>query len=133
MDRERRCRARDSQGQGAHRRGAGVPLEQFPERRYGTERAGETCGKGLIAMSRPSLTIGIEEEYQTIDPESRDLRSHIASEILSKGKLALSEAIKPEMPQSVIEVGTRVCKNIQEARENILELRREVITLAGEQ
>jgi len=83
-------------------------------------------------MNRPSLSIGIEEEYQTIDPESRDLRSHIASEILSKGKLALSEAIKPEMHQSVIEVGTRVCKNIQEARQNILELRREVITLASE-
>jgi glutamate---cysteine ligase / carboxylate-amine ligase len=83
-------------------------------------------------MSRPSLSIGIEEEYQTIDPETRDLRSHIASEILSKGTLALSEAIKPEMHQSVIEVGTRVCKDIQEARQNILELRREVITLAAE-
>ena len=83
-------------------------------------------------MSRPSLSIGIEEEYQTIDPETRDLRSHIASEILSKGKLALSEAIKPEMHQSVIEVGTRVCRDIQEARQNILELRREVITLASE-
>ncbi len=83
-------------------------------------------------MTRPSLSIGIEEEYQTIDPETRDLRSHIASEILSKGKLALSEAIKPEMHQSVIEVGTRVCKDIQEARQNILELRREVITLAAE-
>jgi len=83
-------------------------------------------------MTRPSLSIGIEEEYQTVDPETRDLRSHIASEILSKGKLALSEAIKPEMHQSVIEVGTRVCRNIQEARENLVELRREVITLAAE-
>ncbi len=83
-------------------------------------------------MHPPSLSIGIEEEYQTIDPETRDLRSHIASEILSKAKLALSEAVKPEMHQSVIEVGTRICKNIQEARENVQELRREVITLAGE-
>jgi carboxylate-amine ligase len=83
-------------------------------------------------MSRPSLSIGIEEEYQTIDPETRDLRSHIQSEILSKAKLALHEAVKPEMHQSVIEVGTRVCRNIQEARENIQALRREVITLASE-
>ena len=37
-------------------------------------------------MERPSLSIGIEEEYQTIDPETRDLRSHIASEILPKAK-----------------------------------------------
>ncbi|MGA8875639.1 MAG: carboxylate-amine ligase, partial [Candidatus Korobacteraceae bacterium] len=47
-------------------------------------------------------------------------------------KLALHEAVKPEMHQSVIEVGTRVCKNIKEARENILDLRREMITLASE-
>ncbi len=83
-------------------------------------------------MDRPSLSIGIEEEYQTIDPETRDLRSHIASEILPKAKLALQEAVKPEMHQSVIEVGTRVCKNIKEARESIRSLRREMITLASE-
>ncbi len=70
-------------------------------------------------MNRPSLSIGIEEEYQTIDPETRDLRSHIASEILPKAKLALQEAVKPEMHQSVIEVGTEVCKDIKEARQNI--------------
>ena len=34
----------------------------------------------------PSLTIGIEEEYQTIDPQTRDLRSHIDTEIISEGK-----------------------------------------------
>ena len=84
-------------------------------------------------MERPSLSIGIEEEYQTIDPETRDLRSHIASEILPKAKLALHEAVKPEMHQSVIEVGTRVCRDIKEARENIQSLRREMISLAGEQ
>jgi carboxylate-amine ligase len=83
-------------------------------------------------MKRPSLSIGIEEEYQTIDPETRDLRSHIATEILPKAKLALHEAVKPEMHQSVIEVGTRVCKNIKDARENIQALRREMITLASE-
>ena len=83
-------------------------------------------------MKPPSLSIGIEEEYQTIDPETRELRSHIASEILSKAKLALREAVKPEMHQSVIEVGTRVCTHIQEARENMRELRREVITLAAD-
>jgi carboxylate-amine ligase len=83
-------------------------------------------------MPRPSLSIGIEEEYQTIDPQTRDLRSHIASEILPKAKLALHEAVKAEMHQSVIEVGTRVCKDVKEARENIQALRREMITLAGQ-
>jgi len=37
----------------------------------------------------PTFTIGIEEEYQTIDPETRDLRSHIQAELLEKGKLIL--------------------------------------------
>jgi len=83
-------------------------------------------------MSRPSLSIGIEEEYQTIDPETRDLRSHIQAEILTKAKLALHEAVKPEMHQAVIEVGTKVCRNIREAREDICKLRREMITLAGQ-
>jgi len=83
-------------------------------------------------MNRPSLSIGIEEEYQTIDPQTRDLRSHIQSEILSKAKVALHEAVKPEMHQSVVEVGTKVCRDIKEARANILDLRRKMITLASE-
>jgi carboxylate-amine ligase len=83
-------------------------------------------------MPRPSLSIGIEEEYQTIDPQTRDLRSHIAAEILPKAKLALHEAVKAEMHQSVIEVGTRVCRDVKEARENIHALRREMITLASQ-
>jgi carboxylate-amine ligase len=83
-------------------------------------------------MDRPSLSIGIEEEYQTIDPETRDLRSHIASELLPTAKRALQEAVKPEMHQAVIEVGTKVCLNIKQAREDIKQLRQQMITLAGE-
>ena len=79
---------------------------------------------------RPSFTIGIEEEYQTIDPETRDLRSHIDVEILSKGKSLLKEAIKPEMHQSVIEVGTGVCQDIRQARAEIIGFRRDMIALA---
>jgi carboxylate-amine ligase len=81
---------------------------------------------------RPSFTLGIEEEYQTIDPETRDLRSHIATEMLAEGKLRLEERVKAEMHQSVIEVGTRVCANIQEAQEDLFDLRRNMIRLAEE-
>jgi len=81
---------------------------------------------------RPSFTLGIEEEYQTIDPETRDLKSHIATEMLAQGKLRLEERVKAEMHQSVIEVGTRVCRNIEEAREDIYDLRRQMIHLAEE-
>jgi glutamate---cysteine ligase / carboxylate-amine ligase len=83
-------------------------------------------------MSRPSFTIGIEEEYQTIDPVTRDLRSHIDAEIIAKGKLQLKEAVKAEMHQSVVEVGTGICNNIQEAREEVRQLRGAIITLARE-
>ena len=79
---------------------------------------------------RPSFTIGIEEEYQTIDPETRNLRSHIDVEIIEKGKALLKESVKPEMHQSVIEVGTGVCADIQQARREVTGLRRDMIALA---
>ncbi len=62
---------------------------------------------------KPTFTIGIEEEYQTVDPVSRDLRSHIHAEMIEKGKMRLQERVKAEMHQSVVEVGTSVCKNIK--------------------
>ncbi|MGA9711538.1 MAG: glutamate-cysteine ligase family protein, partial [Candidatus Sulfotelmatobacter sp.] len=80
----------------------------------------------------PTFTIGIEEEYQTIDPETRDLRSHIQAELLEKGKLILQERVKAEMHQSVVEVGTAVCTNIKEAKTEIKLLRRNIIRLAAE-
>ena len=83
-------------------------------------------------MKRPSLSIGIEEEYQTIDPETRDLRSHIQMEILSKAKLKIAEKVKAEMHQAVVEVGTKVCRDIKEAREDMRSLRREMISVASE-
>lgn len=81
---------------------------------------------------RPSFTLGIEEEYQTVDPETRDLRSHIATEMLAKGRMRLEERVKAEMHQSVVEVGTRVCRNIEDAREDLYDLRRNMIRLAEE-
>ena len=79
---------------------------------------------------KPSLSIGIEEEYQTIDPVTFDLRSHIAAEIIAKGKRQLDEQVKAEMHQSVVEVGTGVCRNMKEARADIVNLRRQMVNLA---
>src|SRR5215472_19206928 len=84
------------------------------------------------APMRPSFSLGIEEEYQTVDPVTRDLRSHIESEMLEHGKIRLQERVKAEMHTSVVEVGTRICRNIDEAREDIYDLRRQVIKLADE-
>ncbi len=75
------------------------------------------------------FTLGIEEEFQIVDPQTRELKSHV-SEILDEGRLLLGEKIKPEMIQSMIEVGTGVCANIQEAREDITKLRCIISSLA---
>jgi len=79
---------------------------------------------------KPSLTIGIEEEYQTIDPATRDLRSHVEFEILSKSKTLLKEAVKAEMHQSVVEIGTGVCPTIKAASKQLKELRSQILALA---
>ncbi len=80
----------------------------------------------------PTFTIGIEEEYQTVDPETRYLRSHIHAEILEKGRMILQERVKAEMHQSVVEVGTSVCKSIKEAKDEVKKLRRNMARLARE-
>jgi glutamate---cysteine ligase / carboxylate-amine ligase len=79
---------------------------------------------------KPSLTIGIEEEYQTIDPETYDLRSHVHTEILAQGRRVMQERIKAEMHQSVVEVGTGICRNIKDAKKDLASLRRSMVGLA---
>jgi len=81
---------------------------------------------------QPTFTIGIEEEYQTVDPDTRDLRSHIHAEILEKGRMILQERVKAEMHQSVVEVGTSVCNNIKDAKAEVKKLRSNMVRLARE-
>jgi glutamate---cysteine ligase / carboxylate-amine ligase len=76
-----------------------------------------------------TFTLGIEEEFQIVDPQTRELRSHVV-EILEEGTMLLGEQIKPEMIQSMVEVGTGVCKNIEEARVDITRLRSIISSLA---
>jgi carboxylate-amine ligase len=77
-----------------------------------------------------TFTLGIEEEFAIVDPETRELRSHI-QEILEGGKVLLKEQIKPEMHQSVVELGTEICSSISNAREHVSELRSKLASLAG--
>ena len=83
-------------------------------------------------IERPAFTLGVEEEFQIIDPETRELRSHI-QELLEEGKLHLKERVKPEMHQSVIEIGTGICKDITEVRRDVGEMRTEIIRMAQKQ
>ncbi|WP_026632922.1 carboxylate-amine ligase [Dyadobacter alkalitolerans] len=79
-----------------------------------------------------TFTLGIEEEFQTIDPVTRNLRSHM-SKLVEDGKITLKERVKAEMHQAVVEVGTNICHNIQEAREEVTYLRKMILDLADKQ
>jgi carboxylate-amine ligase len=80
-------------------------------------------------MITPSLTIGIEEEYQIIDPTTRDVRSYV-QRFLEQGQMVLPDQIRPEFLQSQVEVGTFICQNIQEARRELVRMRRSIWELA---
>jgi carboxylate-amine ligase len=80
----------------------------------------------------PVFTLGVEEEYQIIDPASRDLRSHL-SKIVDGAKVFLNEQVKAEMHQSVVEVGTNVCKTVEDAAAEIKFLRSKICELADKQ
>lgn len=79
---------------------------------------------------RPSFTLGIEEEYMLIDPETRELKSHLQVELLSKGRAVLEEIVKPEMHGSMIEIGTPVCRNATELYGQLRKIRSVVRHLA---
>jgi glutamate---cysteine ligase / carboxylate-amine ligase len=75
------------------------------------------------------FTVGIEEEFQIVDPETRDLRSSV-TEILAQGSELLKEQIKKEMFQAMVEVGTEICDDVEQARTEVVRLRRIVGELA---
>jgi carboxylate-amine ligase len=94
---------------------------------------------GEIVMQPPSLTIGVEEEYQIIDPQTRKLTSYItqfmesergAVEIV-KGQLKAGE-LKPELHASMVELGTPVCHTVQELSEALTIQRQHICAIAEE-
>jgi len=80
-------------------------------------------------MNAPSLTLGIEEEYQIIDPATRELKSYI-TEILAGDHMILDE-VKPELHQSMVEIGSKVCRTPSELRSELVRLRGLVMDLAA--
>jgi carboxylate-amine ligase len=73
-------------------------------------------------MASP-FTLGVEEEFQIVDPTTWELRSHV-SELMASSERAIGQLIKPEMHQSIVEVGTKICSNVQELAEEIIRNRR---------
>jgi carboxylate-amine ligase len=80
-------------------------------------------------MEAKLFTIGIEEEFQLIDPKTRGLRSHI-HHLLNDEDHQLGDQLKPELHQSVIELGTRICTDVKDARKEVLSLRTSLAKLA---
>jgi len=76
----------------------------------------------------PSLTLGIEEEYQIIDPETRELTSYI-THFLDEGVMVERE-LKPELHQSQVELGTKVCQTLGELYEELARQRGTICYLA---
>ncbi len=76
-------------------------------------------------------TLGIEEEFQIVDPKTRELHSHV-QQIFDLSDENLKEKVKPEMHRSVVEIGTSICKDIKEAREEVIKMRTSVAKLAAQ-
>ncbi|WP_435414788.1 carboxylate-amine ligase [Polaribacter aestuariivivens] len=76
------------------------------------------------------FTLGIEEEYQVIDPVTRELVSH-DQKIVTEATKVLDDQVKAEMHQAVVEVGTNICENIADAKKQVTHLRKSISGIAN--
>src|SRR3982751_4959578 len=76
------------------------------------------------------FTLGIEEEYMVLDPETKELKSH-EQKIVHEGQKMIKDKVKAEMHQAVVEVGTDICRNIDEAYKDVAILRKTIADIAG--
>src|SRR5688572_13939518 len=81
-------------------------------------------------ISYKHFTLGIEEEYMVVDPESRELKSH-EQKIVHEGQRVIKDKVKAEMHQAVVEVGTDICVDVHEAYNDVGLLRKTIAGIAG--
>ncbi len=77
------------------------------------------------------FTLGVEEEYMVIDPETRELKSH-EQKIVFEGQKIIKDKVKAEMHQAVVEVGTDICQDIEEAYKDVSTLRKTIAGIGSE-
>jgi len=82
-------------------------------------------------ISYKHFTLGVEEEYMVVDPHTRELKSH-EQKIVSEGQKIIKDKVKAEMHQAVVEVGTDICQDIDEAYKDVATLRGTISQIAGE-
>ncbi len=76
------------------------------------------------------FTIGVEEEFQIIDPETLELRSHVVQLLSSAAARGVGDLVKQEMHQSIVETGTKICDNVSELRLEMHRTRSELVMAA---
>src|SRR5574343_696888 len=76
-------------------------------------------------ISYKNFTLGVEEEYMVIDPVTRELKSH-EQRIVQEGQKMIRDKVKAEMHQAVVEVGTDICQNVDEAYMDVSTLRKTI-------
>ena len=76
-----------------------------------------------------AFTVGVEEEFQIVDPHTWELRSHV-SELLASSAPAFGDQVKREMHQSIVEVGTKICTSIEELCGEVIRNRRDLADAA---
>ena len=82
-----------------------------------------------MALNYKSFTLGVEEEYMVLDPETRELKSH-EQKIVQEGQKVIKDKVKAEMHQAVVEVGTDICQDIDEAYRDVSTLRKTIGEIA---
>ncbi|MEO6188233.1 MAG: YbdK family carboxylate-amine ligase, partial [Ginsengibacter sp.] len=83
----------------------------------------------MAGISYSNFTLGIEEEYMVVDPVTRELKSH-EQKIVQEGEKVIKDKVKAEMHQAVVEVGTDICRDIDEAFVDVATLRRTISGIA---
>ena len=84
-----------------------------------------------MGIKEPSFTLGVEEEYLLVDKETRSLVIDPPDTLMAEAQEKCGEQVTSELLKSQIEIGTKVCRNIQEAHEDLAQLRRSVIEVAN--
>lgn len=80
-------------------------------------------------LNYKTFTLGVEEEYMVLDPKTHELKSH-EQKIVHEGQKAIKDKVKAEMHQAVVEVGTDICQDIDEAYHDVSTLRKTISGIA---
>lgn len=84
-----------------------------------------------MTLNYKTFTLGVEEEYMVLDPKTFELKSH-EQKIVHEGQKVIKDKVKAEMHQAVVEVGTDICQDIDEAWTDVSTLRKTISGIAGD-